>query len=75
MPAAPIRFQPEPSNLRIVRILLLLLVAVLLVPYVLTPLYRSGHPVSALMASAISAMRLAVGLLLSGTAAPLLITV
>lgn len=50
LPAAPIRFQPEPSNLRIVRILLLLLVAVLLVPYVLTPLYRTGHPVSALMA-------------------------
>jgi monofunctional biosynthetic peptidoglycan transglycosylase len=36
--------------LRIVRILLLLVVAVLLVPYALTPLYRSGHPVSALMA-------------------------
>jgi len=36
--------------LRIVRILLLLLLAVLLLPYVLTPLYRTGHPVSTLMA-------------------------
>jgi monofunctional glycosyltransferase len=36
--------------LRIVRILLLLLLAALLLPYVLTPLYRAGHPVSALMA-------------------------
>jgi monofunctional glycosyltransferase len=36
--------------LRIVRILLLVVVGALLVPYVLTPLYRAGHPVSALMA-------------------------
>jgi monofunctional biosynthetic peptidoglycan transglycosylase len=36
--------------LRIIRILLLLVVAALLVPYVLTPFYRVGHPVSALMA-------------------------
>jgi monofunctional glycosyltransferase len=36
--------------LRIIRILLLLVVAALLVPYVLTPFYRAGHPVSALMA-------------------------
>jgi monofunctional glycosyltransferase len=36
--------------LRIVRILLLIVVAALLMPYVLTPLYRAGHPVSALMA-------------------------
>jgi monofunctional biosynthetic peptidoglycan transglycosylase len=36
--------------LRIVRILLLVVVAALLVPYVLTPFYRAGHPVSALMA-------------------------
>jgi monofunctional glycosyltransferase len=35
--------------LRIVRIVLLLVVAALLVPYVLTPFYRAGHPVSALM--------------------------
>ena len=37
-------------NLRIVRILLLLLLAVLLLPYLVTPFYRTGHPVSALMA-------------------------
>jgi monofunctional biosynthetic peptidoglycan transglycosylase len=36
--------------LRIVRILLLLLLVVLLSPYVLTLLYRAGHPVSTLMA-------------------------
>jgi monofunctional biosynthetic peptidoglycan transglycosylase len=36
--------------LRIVRILLLLLLAALLLPYVLTPIYRAGHPVSTLMA-------------------------
>ena len=37
-------------NLRIVRILLLLLLVVLLLPYLVTPFYRTGHPVSALMA-------------------------
>ena len=37
-------------NLRIVRILLLILLAVLLLPYLVTPFYRTGHPVSALMA-------------------------
>jgi len=36
--------------LRIVRILLLILLAVLLLPYLVTPFYRSGHPVSSLMA-------------------------
>jgi monofunctional glycosyltransferase len=36
--------------LRIVRILLLLLLALLLLPYLVTPFYRAGHPVSALMA-------------------------
>jgi monofunctional glycosyltransferase len=36
--------------LRIVRILLLFVVALLLLPYVLTPFYGVGHPVSALMA-------------------------
>ena len=38
------------SNLRIVRILSLILLAVLLLPYLATPFYRSGHPVSSLMA-------------------------
>ena len=42
--------EPEASNLRIVRILLLILLAVLLLPYLITPLYRTGHPVSTLMA-------------------------
>jgi monofunctional glycosyltransferase len=36
--------------LRIVRIVVLILLAVLLLPYLVAPLYRSGHPVSALMA-------------------------
>jgi monofunctional biosynthetic peptidoglycan transglycosylase len=36
--------------LRIARILLLVLLALLVVPYLLAPLYRIGHPVSTLMA-------------------------
>jgi monofunctional glycosyltransferase len=36
--------------LRIARNLLLAVLAVLLLPYLLAPLYRAGHPVSALMA-------------------------
>jgi monofunctional glycosyltransferase len=36
--------------LRLVRTLLLIVLVVLLVPYVLTPLYRTGHPVSTMMA-------------------------
>jgi monofunctional glycosyltransferase len=36
--------------LRIVRILLLVLLALLVTPYLLAPLYRIGHPVSTLMA-------------------------
>jgi monofunctional glycosyltransferase len=35
--------------LRLVRNLLLILLAALLLPYLVTPLYRSGHPVSTLM--------------------------
>jgi monofunctional glycosyltransferase len=35
--------------LRVVRTILLVLLAVLLVPYLLAPFYRIGHPVSALM--------------------------
>jgi monofunctional glycosyltransferase len=35
--------------LRIARTLFLILLAVLLLPYVLAPLYRAGHPVSTLM--------------------------
>ncbi|WOH81540.1 monofunctional biosynthetic peptidoglycan transglycosylase [Bradyrhizobium sp. BEA-2-5] len=36
--------------MRIVRILLLLLLALLLLPYLVAPFYRTGHPVSTLMA-------------------------
>jgi monofunctional glycosyltransferase len=36
--------------LRVARILLLILLAVLLLPYLLAPFYRVGHPVSTLMA-------------------------
>jgi monofunctional glycosyltransferase len=36
--------------LRVVRNLLLILLVVLLLPYLVAPLYRAGHPVSALMA-------------------------
>ena len=36
--------------MRIVRILLLILLAVLLLPYLIAPFYRTGHPVSTLMA-------------------------
>ncbi|HLZ02505.1 MAG TPA: monofunctional biosynthetic peptidoglycan transglycosylase, partial [Bradyrhizobium sp.] len=36
--------------MRIARNLLLILLAVLLLPYLLVPLYRTGHPASALMA-------------------------
>ena len=42
--------EPEASNLRIVRIFVLILLVVLLLPYLVTPFYRTGHPVSALMA-------------------------
>jgi monofunctional glycosyltransferase len=44
------RFEPETINLRIARTLLLILLAVLLLPYLVAPLYRTGHPVSSLMA-------------------------
>jgi monofunctional glycosyltransferase len=40
----------ETQNLRVVRILLLILLAALLLPYLLAPLYRTGHPVSTMMA-------------------------
>ena len=36
--------------MRFVRILLLILLALLLLPYLVTPFYRTGHPVSTLMA-------------------------
>src|ERR1700754_4821067 len=48
--SGPARGEPEASNLRIVRILLLILLVVLLLPYVVTPFYRTGHPVSTLIA-------------------------
>ncbi len=57
MVIGPDRFPPpasppnaETNDLRLIRILLLVLLVALLVPYVITPLYRTGHPVSTLMA-------------------------
>src|SRR5258708_15132729 len=47
---APDGPKPEASNLRIARNLLLILLVVLLLPYLVAPLYRAGHPVSTLMA-------------------------
>src|SRR5205085_12292562 len=49
IPAEEIRFKQKP-NLRLARNLLLIFLAVLLLPYLLAPLYRAGHPVSTLMA-------------------------
>jgi monofunctional biosynthetic peptidoglycan transglycosylase len=46
----PAALSQKPSNLRIARNLLLIVLLVLLLPYLLAPLYRTGHPVSALMA-------------------------
>ena len=45
-----IRAEPETSILRIVRNLFLVLLLVLVLPYLLVPLYRAGHPISTLMA-------------------------
>ena len=42
--------EPETQILRVARNLLLILLAALLLPYLLAPFYRLGHPVSALMA-------------------------
>src|SRR4030088_195681 len=49
-PAGAFCLEPEAPNLRVARNLLLILLAVLLLPYLLTPLYRGGHPVSTLTA-------------------------
>ena len=43
-------FRARNHILRIARNLLLILLAALLLPYLLTPLYRTGHPASLLMA-------------------------
>jgi monofunctional glycosyltransferase len=45
-----LRPQPEAPHLRIVRNLLLIVLVALLLPYLLAPLYRTGHPASTLMA-------------------------
>src|SRR5262245_15240464 len=42
--------EPESLHLRIVRYLLLILLVLLLLPYLVAPFYRAGHPVSTLMA-------------------------
>src|SRR6202011_4969537 len=49
-PPAPVCLEPETSILRVARNLLMILLAVLLLPYLLAPFYRTGHPVSTLMA-------------------------
>jgi len=49
-PPAPVCLEPETSILRVARNSLLILLVVLLLPYLLAPLYRTGHPVSTLMA-------------------------
>jgi len=41
---------PEGGNLRIVKIASVVCLVVLLVPYLIAPFYRTGHPVSTLMA-------------------------
>jgi monofunctional biosynthetic peptidoglycan transglycosylase len=46
----PADLSQKPSNLRIARNLSLIVLVVLLLPYLLAPLYRAGHPVSTLMA-------------------------
>ena len=54
MPGPVLHWRPGLNQkhqiLRIARTLLLILLVVLLLPYLLAPLYRAGHPVSALMA-------------------------
>src|SRR5580698_6018946 len=51
MPTCPLLSSTRnPPDLRIARNLLLILLAILLLPYLLAPLYRAGHPVSTLMA-------------------------
>ncbi|MBI5320703.1 MAG: monofunctional biosynthetic peptidoglycan transglycosylase [Bradyrhizobium sp.] len=42
--------EPEASHLRILRYLLLIVLFLLLLPYLVAPFYRVGHPVSTLMA-------------------------
>jgi len=50
LPARAAALNQKSSHLRIARNLLLILLVVLLLPYLLAPFYRAGHPVSALMA-------------------------
>jgi monofunctional biosynthetic peptidoglycan transglycosylase len=49
-PPALLCLEPETPDLRIARNLLLIVLAVLLLPYLIAPFYRAGHPVSTLMA-------------------------
>src|SRR4030088_1612412 len=49
-PAGAFCLEPEAPDLRVARKLLLILLAVLVLPYLVAPLYRAGHPVSTLMA-------------------------
>src|SRR4029434_11250473 len=49
-PFDPRRQNQKPLHLRIVRYLLLVRLVLLLLPYLVAPVYRAGHPVSTLMA-------------------------
>ena len=49
MPRPPLCPEAEKTDLRALKTLGLILLVVLLIPYVLTPFYRTGHPVSTLM--------------------------
>jgi monofunctional biosynthetic peptidoglycan transglycosylase len=46
----PLSDEAEKTDLRVLKTLALILLVALLIPYVLTPFYRTGHPVSTLMA-------------------------
>jgi monofunctional biosynthetic peptidoglycan transglycosylase len=48
-PVSPACHEAEKTDLRAIRTLALIVLVALIVPYVLTPLYRTGHPISTLM--------------------------
>ena len=49
MPCPPLCHEAEKTDLRALKTLVLILLVALLIPYVLTLFYRTGHPVSTLM--------------------------
>jgi len=48
-PVPPACHEAEKTDLRALKTLALIVLVALIVPYVLTPLYRTGHPISTLM--------------------------